>query len=118
MSVLRGSCPRAINGRLCGATTVSALGYCLHCGAYRPEHEQTPVASHITGAAEDWINPETMRASCPSCDGYGYHEDGSDDDTDDDAAEDDTEPEDDDTDNVEQLQLDELADDADAEAAA
>jgi len=79
MSVLRGSCPRAINGRLCGATTVSALGYCLHCGAYRPEHEQTPVASHITGAAEDWINPETKRASCPSCDGYGYHEDGSDD---------------------------------------
>ena len=23
-----------------------------------------------------WIDPVTGRASCPACDGYGYHDDG------------------------------------------
>jgi hypothetical protein len=26
-----------------------------------------------------WIDPSTGRASCPACDGYGYHDDGSED---------------------------------------
>jgi len=47
-------------------------------GAYRPEHDQAQVATRVTGAGADWIDPATGRASCPSCDGFGYHENDTD----------------------------------------
>jgi hypothetical protein len=28
-------------------------------------------------SGRDWIDPGTGRSSCPACDGFGYHEDGS-----------------------------------------